>query len=59
MIMLFNMGDYVSRNSYNNDTIFEIIGMDGENVFLKGVNKIYPRFFIYYIFSRFAFKLFN
>ena len=27
--MLFNMGDYVSRNSYNNDTIFEIIGMDG------------------------------
>ena len=36
--MLFNMGDYVSRNSYSNDTIFEIIGIDGDNVFLKGVN---------------------
>ena len=36
--MLFNLGDYVSRNSYNNDTIFEIIGIDGDNVYLKGVN---------------------
>ena len=23
--MEFNVGDYVTRNSYNNDTIFEIV----------------------------------
>lgn len=36
--MLFNIGDYVSRNSYGNDTIFEIIRIDNDNVYLKGVN---------------------
>ena len=36
--MLFNIGDYVSRNSYNNDTIFQIIRIEGDTVYLKGVN---------------------
>ena len=36
--MLFNIGDYVSRNSYDNDTIFEIIRIEGDTVYLKGVN---------------------
>lgn len=36
--MFFDVGDYVSRNSYNNDTIFEIIKIDGNKVYLKGVN---------------------
>jgi len=36
--MFFEVGDYVSRNSYNNDTIFEIIRIDGNTVYLKGVN---------------------
>lgn len=36
--MLFNIGDFVSRNSYNNDTIFEIIKIENDNVILKGVN---------------------
>ena len=36
--MPFNIGDYVSRNSYNNDTIFRIIDIDGEIAILKGVN---------------------
>lgn len=37
-LMLFNIGDYVSRNSYNNDTIFQIIRIEGDTVYLKGVN---------------------
>lgn len=36
--MLFHIGDYVSRNSYQNDTIFKIIRIEGEVVYLKGVN---------------------
>lgn len=36
--MLFNIGDYVTRNSYNNDTVFEIIGVQGNIANLKGVN---------------------
>lgn len=36
--MLFNIGDYVSRNSYDNDMIFEIIDIDEDIVYLKGVN---------------------
>ena len=36
--MLFNIGDYVTRNSYNNDTIFKILDIDSEIAILKGVN---------------------
>lgn len=36
--MFFNVGDYVSRNSYENDTIFQVIRIEGEVVYLKGVN---------------------
>lgn len=36
--MFFRVGDYVSRNSYHNDTIFRITGMDGDTVYLKGVS---------------------
>ena len=36
--MFFNVGDYVSRNSYNNDTIFQILKIDGDLVYLRGVN---------------------
>lgn len=36
--MQFNIGDYVSRNSYDNDTVFEIIKIEGNLVYLKGVN---------------------
>lgn len=37
-LMLFNVGEYVSRNSYNNDTIFQIIRIEGDTAYLKGVN---------------------
>ena len=36
--MSFNIGDYVSRNSYNNDTVFKIIDIDNNIAYLKGVN---------------------
>ena len=36
--MLFNVGDLVSRNSYNNDTIFKIIEIDNGIAILKGMN---------------------
>ena len=36
--MSFNIGDYVSRNSYNNDTVFKIIDIDNDVAYLKGVN---------------------
>lgn len=36
--MEFHVGDYVTRNSYNNDTIFKIIEIDKDNVMLKGVD---------------------
>lgn len=36
--MLFKVGDYVTRNSYNNDTIFKIIEIKENNAILKGVN---------------------
>ncbi len=36
--MFFNVGDYVSRNSYDNDTIFQVLRIDGDMVYLKGVN---------------------
>lgn len=36
--MLFNIGDIVTRNSYNNDIVFEIIDIDNDIAILKGVN---------------------
>ncbi len=36
--MLFKIGDIVTRNSYNNDTIFKIVSIDGALIYLKGVN---------------------
>ena len=36
--MPFKIGDLVTRNSYNNDTIFKIIDIDGMIATLKGVN---------------------
>lgn len=35
---MFNVGDLVSRNSYNNDVIFKIINIDGDIAYLKGSN---------------------
>ena len=34
---MFNIGDYVTRNSYNNDIIFKIIDIKGDMYYLKGV----------------------
>lgn len=36
--MNLNIGDYVTRNSYNNDTVFIIIGIKDKQVLLKGVD---------------------
>ena len=36
--MLFNIGDFVTRNSYNNDIIFEIVEINGNTAILKGEN---------------------
>lgn len=36
--MLFNIGDLVTRNSYNNDIVFEIVDIDNDIAILKGVN---------------------
>ena len=35
---MFNIGDLVSRNSYNNDTIFKIIDINNNIAILKGIN---------------------
>ena len=35
--MKLKIGDLVTRNSYNNDTIFKIIGIEDNEVYLKGV----------------------
>ena len=40
--MPFNIGDLVTRNSYNNDTIFKIIDIDLEN------KKVYENAFKYF-----------
>lgn len=34
---MFNVGDYVTRNSYNNDIVFKIIDIRGDVYYLKGV----------------------
>lgn len=36
--MTFNIGNYVSRNSHNNDIIFKIVEIENNVVFLKGVD---------------------
>ena len=36
--MDFNVGDYVTRNSYNNDTIFKIMEIKSNIFYLKGVD---------------------
>ena len=36
--MNFNVGDLVTRKSHNNDTIFKIIAIEEDTVYLKGVN---------------------
>ena len=36
--MFFNIGDFVTRNSYNNDTLFKIIAINNNIVNLKGVD---------------------
>ena len=36
--MLFNIGDLVTRKSYNNDMVFKIIKINGNNILLKGIN---------------------
>lgn len=36
--MLFNIGDYVTRNSYNNDVVFEIVDINANTAYLKGIN---------------------
>jgi len=33
-----NIGDFVTRNSYNNDMVFKIIDIKGDTVYLKGAN---------------------
>ena len=37
---MFNVGDYVTRKSYNNDIIFKIIDIKGDIYYLKGVKMI-------------------
>ena len=36
--MNLQIGDLVTRNSYNNDTVFKIIDIDNDIVLLKGIN---------------------
>ena len=36
--MLFNIGDIVTRNSYGNDTFFEIVSIEENVAYLKGIN---------------------
>ena len=36
--MLFNVGDLVTRKSYNNDMVFKITKIDGTYILLKGIN---------------------
>lgn len=36
--MMFAIGDYVTRKSYNNDIVFKIVGIQGSVCLLKGVS---------------------
>jgi spore coat assembly protein len=35
---MFNIGDYVSRNKYNNDCVFKIVDIKDNVYYLSGVN---------------------
>ena len=35
---MFNVGDLVTRNSYDNDIVFKIIDIQGDIYYLKGVS---------------------
>ena len=35
---MFNVGDYVTRNSYDNDIVFKIVDIHGDIYYLKGVS---------------------
>jgi spore coat assembly protein len=35
---MIKIGDYVSRNSYNNDIIFEVVSINGDNYILRGID---------------------
>lgn len=35
---MFEIGDFVTRISYNNDIVFKIVGIDDDNYLLQGVN---------------------
>jgi spore coat assembly protein len=37
--MIFFVGDIVSRNSYNNDILFKIKSIDGNNIVLEGIDE--------------------
>lgn len=37
MISLIKIGDYVTRNSYNNDIVFRVVDIQGDNYILDGV----------------------
>ena len=34
---MFNIGDYVTRNSYNNDIVFKVINIENDIYYLKGM----------------------
>ena len=36
--MSFNIGDYVTRKSYNNDIIFKIVKIEEDLYYLEGKN---------------------
>lgn len=36
--IMFKIGDLVTRNSYNNDIVFKVVGVEGDNYLLQGVN---------------------
>lgn len=38
MLLKFEVGDYVTRKSYNNDTVFKILSITDDTVYLKGVH---------------------
>ena len=35
---MIKSGDYITRNSYKNDTLFLVLSVKGNMVYLKGVN---------------------
>ena len=37
VIFVIKKGDYITRNSYGNDTVFLVLNIRGDTVYLKGV----------------------